>query len=133
VLGSAALILVGGGAVSYPSIVMSRESERWVRHTQEVVANLRNSLSDVARIESDDREVSLTNDRPYIESCLIGIVSAAKNSSATGAMNWVGQKVKSTFPKGFAERLLAEDARSAWRDKSAPRSNSTAAGMEVSF
>src|ERR1700730_13554604 len=43
--GSAILTLLAVGAISYRSMVASTESDRWVRHTHEVLEKLQNSLA----------------------------------------------------------------------------------------
>jgi len=67
--GSAVAILLVVGAVSYRSIVMSGESDRWVRHTREVLETLQNLVAHMARIESSDRGFALTGEESYLESC----------------------------------------------------------------
>jgi CHASE3 domain sensor protein len=44
-LGAAVLASFVVGAISYRSMVASTESDRWVRHTHEVLENLQNSLA----------------------------------------------------------------------------------------
>jgi PAS domain S-box-containing protein len=72
----AIVILVVAGAVSYHSVVMSSESDRWVRHTHEVLESLQNLVSDVTNIESSARGFLLTGDTSYIESYRASRVSA---------------------------------------------------------
>ena len=74
--GVAIVILVVAGAVSYHSVVMSSESDRWVRHTHEVLESLQNLVSDVTNIESSARGFLLTGDTSYIESYRASRVSA---------------------------------------------------------
>jgi CHASE3 domain sensor protein len=52
---SAVVILLVVGTFSYRTILMSDESDRWVRHTHEVLETLHNFAADMARIESSDR------------------------------------------------------------------------------
>ena len=53
--GSAVVTLLVVGAVSYHSIIISGESDRWVLHTHHVLEALQNVVADMARIESSDR------------------------------------------------------------------------------
>ena len=53
--GSAILALLLVDAMSYRGMIVSTESDRWVRHTHEVLENLQSSLSAIKDIESSDR------------------------------------------------------------------------------
>jgi diguanylate cyclase (GGDEF)-like protein/PAS domain S-box-containing protein len=68
------LTLLVVGAVSYRSIVVSQESDRWVWHTREVLQNLQDLFSQVQSMESSCREFVITGDErslaPYSESIL---------------------------------------------------------------
>jgi PAS domain S-box-containing protein len=55
---------------------MSSESDRWVRHTHEVLESLQNLVSDVTNLESSARGFLLTGDPSYIESYRASRVSA---------------------------------------------------------
>jgi PAS domain S-box-containing protein len=80
--GSAIVILLVVGAVSFHSISKSHESDLWVRHTDEVLENLQNLASDMARIESSDRAFAMTGEESDLESYRAGIVSAAGEEAA---------------------------------------------------
>lgn len=64
------------GAVSYRSIILSSESDRRVRHTQEVLAQAQNLLLAVQGSESSYRAFALTGDESYLSSCRAGLSSA---------------------------------------------------------
>jgi PAS domain S-box-containing protein len=66
--GSAILALLVVGAISYRGMAMSSESDRWVRHTHEVLENLQNLLFALGSIESDCRGFVLTGKESYLES-----------------------------------------------------------------
>jgi CHASE3 domain sensor protein len=66
--GSAILALLFVGAISYRRVVMSAESDRWVRHTHEVLENLQDLLSAMQSVESSYRGFALTDSDQYIES-----------------------------------------------------------------
>jgi PAS domain S-box-containing protein len=72
--GSAILALLVVDAVSYRGMVVSTESDRWVRHTHEVLENLQSSLSAMQDVESSYRGFVITgNDQfltPYRDSIL---------------------------------------------------------------
>jgi len=79
--GSAIVILLVVGAVSYRSIFLSSESNRWVRHTHEVLENLQNLVTDMERIESSDRGFALTGEESYIESYRASVLSAGQDEA----------------------------------------------------
>jgi diguanylate cyclase (GGDEF)-like protein/PAS domain S-box-containing protein len=68
------LTLLVVGAVSYRVMVLSRESDRWVRHTNEVLRNLQDLLSAIQSVESSYRGFVITGDeqslKPYKDSIL---------------------------------------------------------------
>jgi PAS domain S-box-containing protein len=70
--GSAILILLGVGAISYRAMGVSDESYRWVRHTHEVLENLQGLLSAMQNAESSYREFVITGNeqslQPYRDS-----------------------------------------------------------------
>ena len=74
--GCAILTLLVVGAVSYRSMVVSRESNRWVRHTHEVIENLQDLLLAVEGIESSYGGFALTGEESYLESYHASILSA---------------------------------------------------------
>ncbi len=82
VLSTAIVILLVLGAVSYHSIVVSNESNGWVRHTHEVVKDLQNLASDTASIESSNRGFALTGEESYLQSYTAGVVSAERDEAA---------------------------------------------------
>jgi PAS domain S-box-containing protein len=104
--GSAAVILLVVGAVSYHSVVMSSESDRWVRHTHEVLENLQNLLSDMASIETSDRGFALTGDESYVESYGAGIGSAEKDEVAVRNLTVDNPKQQRQLPA--LEELMAQ-------------------------
>jgi PAS domain S-box-containing protein len=66
--GSAILTLLVVGAVSYRGMVVSRESDRRVRHTHEVIENLQDLLLAMEGMESSYRGFALTGKESYLES-----------------------------------------------------------------
>jgi diguanylate cyclase (GGDEF)-like protein/PAS domain S-box-containing protein len=55
------------GAVSYRSLALSRESDRWVRHTHEALEHLQDLLSAAENVESSYREFVITGNQQAIE------------------------------------------------------------------
>jgi len=70
------------GAISYRSVVASTESDRWVRHTHEVLEKLQNLLSAMGSIESSYRGFALTGKESYRESYR-GSTFSAEQGEAT--------------------------------------------------
>ena len=54
------------GAMSYRGFAMSTESDRWVRHTHEVLENLENLLSEMRSIESSYRGFVITGNEQFL-------------------------------------------------------------------
>jgi diguanylate cyclase (GGDEF)-like protein/PAS domain S-box-containing protein len=65
--GSAILALLVAGAVSYRAIVLSNESDRWLRHTDEVLADLHDLGFAMETIESSSHGFVLTGSESYLE------------------------------------------------------------------
>ena len=82
VFGGAIVILLVMGVLSYHSMVMSSESDRWVRHTHEVLENLQSLVSDTASVEAGDRGFALTGEAFYLESSTAGREGAEKDETA---------------------------------------------------
>jgi CHASE3 domain sensor protein len=83
---SAVVILLVVGTFSYRTILMSDESDRWVRHTHEVLETLHNFAADMARIESSDRGFAWTGEESYIESYRASILSAKNDETAVRSL-----------------------------------------------
>src|SRR6202790_2607659 len=66
--GAAILTLLGSGVISYRALVSSKQSQGWVRHTDQVLEELQQLLSASQNIESSSRGFALTGDKSYIES-----------------------------------------------------------------
>src|SRR6266849_1595632 len=80
-LGAAVLASLVVGAISYRSMVASTESNRWVRHTHEVLERLQNLLAAMRSIESSYRGFALTGKESYLESCRAGILSTEQGEA----------------------------------------------------
>jgi diguanylate cyclase (GGDEF)-like protein/PAS domain S-box-containing protein len=72
--GSAILALLVVGAMSYRGMLVSAESDRWVRHTHEVLENLQSSLSGMQDIESSSRGFVLTGNEQFLKPYRDGIL-----------------------------------------------------------
>src|SRR5277367_3068559 len=65
--GSAIVAVLLVSAISYRGVVVSNESGHWVRHTQEVLENLRSVLAEMQRAESSYRGYVLTGDENSLQ------------------------------------------------------------------
>src|SRR5271155_956023 len=74
--GSAILTLLVVGAISYRGMVVSSESDRWVRHTHEVLENLQDLRSAMDSVESSYRGFALTGNESCLESYLGDVIRA---------------------------------------------------------
>ena len=80
--GAAILILLVVGTVSYRDMVVSIESDLWVRHTHEVLENLQGLLSAMESVESSYRGFVLTGNESFVEDYRAGVVSVEKDEAA---------------------------------------------------
>src|ERR1700692_1012472 len=76
--GAAILTLLGAGVISYRALVVSKRTQLWVRHTDQVLEELQEVLSASQNIESTSRGFVLTGDNSYIESFKGNILREAK-------------------------------------------------------
>jgi len=77
--GSAILTLLIVGMFSYRLILVFGESDRWVRHTEEVLQNLQDLLGAMGSIGSSSSGFAMTGKEPYLESYRAGIVRARQD------------------------------------------------------
>jgi PAS domain S-box-containing protein len=86
VFGSAILTLLVVGAISYRAMVVSNDSERWVQHTLEVLANLQDLLSDMESIESNSRGFALTGEEWRLVSYRANMKSLEQHEAAVHSL-----------------------------------------------
>jgi PAS domain S-box-containing protein len=86
VFGSAILTLLVVGAISYRAMVVSNDSERWVQHTLEVLANLQDLLSDMENIESNSRGFALTGEEWRLVSYRANVKSLEQHEAAVHSL-----------------------------------------------
>jgi len=85
-LGAAILVWLVVGAISYRSMVASTASDRWVRHTHEVLEKLQNLLAAVQSIESSYRGFALTGEESYLDFYRAGILSAEQGEATVRSL-----------------------------------------------
>jgi PAS domain S-box-containing protein len=84
--GSAILALLVVGAMSFRGMAVSSESERWVRHTHEVLEKLQDLLSAMRIIEDDYRGFVITGDESNLKSYRAATVSVEQDEAAVRAL-----------------------------------------------
>jgi len=79
---SAIVILLMVGAFSYHSMVVLSESNRWARHSDEVLASLQQLLVATTSVEASGRGFVLTGQDSFLESYRASVASARQNENA---------------------------------------------------
>ena len=79
--GAAILALLVVGAISYRGIVVSSASDRWVRHTHEVLDALKDLLVAMSSIESNARGFMLSGGESYLESYRANILRVEQGTA----------------------------------------------------
>jgi PAS domain S-box-containing protein len=82
--GSAILALLTVGALSYRVMVVSSESDRWVRHTHEVLASLQDLRFALESVESSVQGYVLTGDESYLATYHTSLARVDKSQAAVG-------------------------------------------------
>jgi CHASE3 domain sensor protein len=72
--------------ISYRALVVSNQSQGWVRHTDQVLEELQELLSAGQNIESSSRAFALTGDKSYIESFKGNILREARAEASVGEL-----------------------------------------------
>jgi CHASE3 domain sensor protein len=103
---AAVAVLLVVGAFSYRSIVVSRESDRWVRHSHEVLENLDELLFAVASIESSSRGFVLTGQDSYLASDPANVSSVEQHLAAVRKLTVDNPDQQRWLPT--VERLAAQ-------------------------
>jgi diguanylate cyclase (GGDEF)-like protein len=114
--GSAILTLLVVGAISYRLMIASGESERWLRHTHEVLESLQDLRSAMSGIESSYRGFALTGRETFVDSFRATRLNAQQEWSTLGALTPDNRLQQSRLPDlsrlmtakfQFAERVIS--------------------------
>ena len=105
-LGCAILVLFVVGAISYRSIVVSSESDGWVRHTDEVLDQLHDLQFAMQNVESSYRGFVLTGQEPYVEAYRASIASATQAETTIGNLTVDNPTQQRQLP--VLQELMAE-------------------------
>jgi PAS domain S-box-containing protein len=107
--GSAIVILLVVGSISYQSIVMSSESNRWVWHTHQVLESLQKLVAGMATAESSCRGFVLTGDESFVESYRTSILIAEQDEAELRNLTKDNPKQQLRLPA--LEELMAQKIR----------------------
>jgi PAS domain S-box-containing protein len=75
----AVILLVGG--LTYRSMIESNESNKWVRHTREVLENLQAVLFGIESVESNSRGFILTDDDSYLDTTNASVATVKQHTA----------------------------------------------------
>jgi PAS domain S-box-containing protein len=103
---SAILILLAVGAISHRGMAVSRESDRLVRHTHEVIENLQDLLLAMEGIESSDRGFVLTGKESYLEPYRANVLGVEQYEATLRKLTMDNPQQQRRLPA--LERLAAE-------------------------
>jgi len=104
--GSAVLTLLVVGAMAYRAMGVSMESDRWVRHTNEVIEKLEDLLFAMESIESSYRAFVLTGKESYFQSYGVSISISNRDEAALRNLTVDNPEQKRRLPA--LERLVAQ-------------------------
>src|SRR5580658_3713198 len=104
--GSAILALLVVGALSYRAVVLSSESDRWLGHSHEVLANLHYLDFAMETVESSTRGFVLTGNESYLETYRASRLIAAQEEEIVRSLTADNPKQQNRLPA--LEKLTAE-------------------------
>jgi PAS domain S-box-containing protein len=104
--GAAILTLLVVGAISYRGMVLSSESDQWVRHTHEVLENLGELHLAMETVEANCRGYVLTGADSYLQSCLGSRLSVEQYKAAVRNLTVDNPVQQNRVPE--LERLTSE-------------------------
>ena len=107
--GAAILALIAVGAFSYLAATASSESDRWVEHTYDVLANLNKLLAAMERLESSYRGFALTDLESQLQSYRLSIEDTAKAERTVRDLTVDNRVQQERIPA--LERVIAEKIR----------------------
>jgi PAS domain S-box-containing protein len=104
--GAAILASLVVAAISYRSMVASTESDRWVRHSHEILEKLQYLVASMQGIESSYRGFILTGEEPYLESYRAGILGTEQAEAIVG--NLTADNAKQGMLVPMLEKLTVQ-------------------------
>jgi PAS domain S-box-containing protein len=103
--GCAILTLLVAGAISYRGMIATGESERWLRHTHQVLESLQYLRSAMGGVESSYRGFALTGEPTFVESFRTSRRNAQQEWSTLAALTQDNRLQQSRLPD--LSRLMA--------------------------
>jgi PAS domain S-box-containing protein len=97
--GAAIMALFVVGCVSYRGLVVSSESDRWVRHTHEVLENLQDLRAAMDGVGSSCRGFVLTGADSYVESCRAKMLIVRQHEAIVGSLTEDNRLQQSRLPE----------------------------------
>jgi PAS domain S-box-containing protein len=110
--GCAILALLVMGAISFRVMLVSRESDRWVRHTHEVLDSVHDLLFSMESIKSSDRGYALSGEAFYVDAyhaSLLKMNQDVENIRGLTADNPIQQQQLSIVEKLIVEQTAHSD------------------------
>ncbi len=104
--GSAILALLVVGTISYRGLIESSESDRWVRHTQEVLESFEDLRSAMSSVESSYRGFALTGRESYVESYRSNLAVARIDEATVRSLTVDNAEQQRRLPE--LERLMSK-------------------------
>jgi signal transduction histidine kinase len=127
--GSAILTLLVVGVISYHAMAVSSESDRWVRHTHEVLESLQDLLSSMQDLESSSRGFVLTGKESYLETYRASISRTEQEKTIVTSLTVDNPAQRLQIPK--LERLAAQEIQLAGRVIDLRRTNGLEAAVDA--
>ena len=109
--GSAILALLVVGTISYHTLARSGESDRWVRHTHEVLANLQDLLFAMESVESSCRGFALTGEESYLDTYRASLLRAERDQTTIRSLTVDNAEQRRRLPA--LDALAAQELRRA--------------------
>jgi len=104
---SAVLALLVVGAISYRTLAVSAESDKWVRHTHEVLEKLQDLHSSMQSMQSSYREFVLTGKESFADSYHASIVNAKQSGASIRTLTADNPEQQKRVPD--LESLMAQE------------------------
>jgi PAS domain S-box-containing protein len=115
---AAIVILLAAGMLTYHSMTVSDNSNKWVRHTRDVLQNIAEVSFAIVSVESNIRGFGLTHDESYIATSDTNIASVKQHLAALHMMtvdNPIEQRRLETLDRLIAQKLQFTETISALR------------------
>jgi PAS domain S-box-containing protein len=126
---SAILILLAVGAISYRGMVVSSESDRLVRHTHEVLENLKDLVLETESVKASAGGFVLTGREPYAEAYRVSRVKAEQDRAAVRKLTVDNPEQQRRLPE--LETLAAQQIELSERMIDLRRTKGLEAAVEV--